>query len=177
MAGEPLFTITGNLIKPDIRFSQNGNAVFTFTVANTPRSYDKESGGWVDQTTTWMNCVMFGKAAEHAGDSYNQGDRVIVQGFLYTEEWQTQPGPNGEPGQKRTAMKMRVEEMGISTKFHPAKSARADRAQGGQQASRPAANDDPWSMDPQVSTAAQTGGMGKQWAQSARNGFPDEPPF
>lgn len=166
MAGEPIITITGNVVRPELRFTGGGKAVFSFTVADTPRV--KKDDKWEDGTTTWWPCVLFGAGAENAGNSVEQGDRVIVQGRCVTETWQDK-----ESGANRSRLKLMVEEMGASLKFREARIIKADRqGQGASQAQTP----DPWGSA-NVQQQMRTGGMGDQWASEARNGFSDNPPF
>jgi len=49
MAGETTLTIVGNLTgDPELRFTPAGHAVADFTVASTPRNYDRQAGQWRD---------------------------------------------------------------------------------------------------------------------------------
>lgn len=178
MAGETQTTIVGNLTAdPELRFTQSGAAVASFTVASTPRRFDKATGEWVDGDPLFMRCNIWRQAAENATESFRKGDRVLVLGTLRQRSFET------KEGDKRTVVELEVEEVGASVRFHPSRSQRPDR-NGGQQAqqqrsTRPPA-DDPWGSAPPAyaggggATRASGGGWG---GGSSGGGFADEPPF
>ena len=83
MAGDTVITIIGNLTSdPELRYTASGAPVANFTVASTPRSFDRNSGQWKDGETLFMRCSVWRDVAENVADSLTKGTRVIVQGRL-----------------------------------------------------------------------------------------------
>lgn len=109
MAGDTLITIVGNLTAdPDLRFTPSGAAVAKFTIASTPRAYDKASGEWKDGETLFLSCNVWRQAAENAAESLTKGMRVMVQGRLKQRSYET------KEGEKRTVYEIEVEDFGPS---------------------------------------------------------------
>lgn len=128
MAGDTLITIVGNATgDPEIRFTPSGAAVANWTVASTPRRFDKQSGQWVDGDTLFMRCSIWRDAAENVAESIHKGDRVIVTGRLVQREYQTREG------EKRTVVELQAEEVGPSLRYATARVTKAQRSQGGGQ--------------------------------------------
>ena len=126
MAGETPITIVGNLTAdPELRFTPNGAAVANFTVASTPRTFDRQTNEFKDGETLFMRCSVWRDAAEHATESLHRGDRVIVTGRLVSRSWQTPEGEN------RTVMEMQVDEVGPSLRYATANVTKAQRGGGG----------------------------------------------
>jgi single-strand DNA-binding protein len=154
MPGLPEVTMTGTLTAdPELRFTQGGHAVVSFTVACNDRKRDAESGKWVDGDATFVRCNLWRQAAENVAESLTRGNRVIVVGQLKQRSYET------KDGEKRTVFELEVTEVGPSLKFATAKVNKAERSAGGSRQS--ASADDPWGSAP-------VGGSG---------GFADEPPF
>lgn len=127
MAGETPITIVGNLTAdPELRFTPSGAAVANFTVASTPRTFDKAANEFKDGETLFMRCSVWREAAENVSESLTRGMRVVVTGRLVSRSWQTQEGEN------RTVMEMQVDEIGPSLRYATAKVTKAQRG-GGQQ--------------------------------------------
>jgi single-strand DNA-binding protein len=156
MAGDTQITVIGNLTgDPELRFIQSGAAVVNFTVASTPRTFDRQSNEWKDGDTLFMRCSLWREAAENAAESLTKGMRVVVVGRLVSRSWEA----NGE---KRTVMELQVDEVGPSLRYSTAKVTRTQRAGsgggggfsggggGGGYASAPAggADNDPWASAP-----------------------------
>jgi single-strand DNA-binding protein len=79
MAGETLITVVGNLTDdPELRFTPSGAAVANFTVASTPRNFDKNSNEWVDGEAMFLRCSIWRQAAENVAESLQRGMRVVV---------------------------------------------------------------------------------------------------
>ncbi len=128
MAGDTTITVIGNLTAdPELRFTPSGAAVANFTVASTPRSFDRQSNDWKDGDTLFMRCSVWRDAAEHAAESLHRGDRVVATGRLVSRSWET---PEGE---KRSVMEMQVDEVGPSLRYATAKVTKAERSSGGGQ--------------------------------------------
>lgn len=152
MAGDTPITIVGNLTAdPELRFIQSGAAVVNFTVASTPRSFDRQSNEWKDGETLFLRCSLWREAAENVAESLTKGMRVIVQGRLVSRSWES----NGE---KRTVNEIQVDEVGPSLRYATAKVTRTQRSggqggggfSGGGAASAPAggSDNDPWASAP-----------------------------
>lgn len=169
MAGETVITLVGNLTgDPELRFTPSGAAVANFTVASTPRTFDRQTSEWKDGETLFMRCSIWREAAESVAESLHRGTRVIVTGRLVSRSWDDK-----ESGQKRTVMEMQVDEIGPSLRYATAKVTKAERGggrggfggqQGGQQQEDPWASGGgqgggTWGNQPQGG-AAQGGGQG-----------------
>ena len=132
MSGEPIITIIGNLTAdPELRFTPSGAAVASFTVASTPRTFDRQAGEWKDGETLFMRCSIWRDAAENVAESLTKGTRVIVQGRLVQRSYTTREGEN------RTVVEMQVDEIGPSLRYAKAQVTRQPR--GGGQPSQPTA--------------------------------------
>ena len=146
MSGDTICTIVGNLTAdPEMRFTPSGAAVASFTVASTPRTFDRQAGEWKDGETLFMRCSIWRDAAENVAESLTKGTRVIVQGRLVQRSYTTREGEN------RTVVEMQVDEIGPSLRYAKAQVTRQPRG-GGQHAQPaafgsgnvPAAAQDPW---------------------------------
>jgi single-strand DNA-binding protein len=173
VAGDTIITVVGNLTAdPELRFTPSGAAVANFTVASTPRIYDRQSGEWKDGEALFLRCNIWREAAENVAESLTRGSRVIVQGRLKQRSFETREG------EKRTVVECEVDEIGPSLRYATAKVNKASRsggggggfgssgggqrgggAAGGSEA-KPA--DDPWGSAP---------------ASGSFSGSDDEPPF
>ena len=166
MAGETIMTVIGNLTAdPELRFTASGAAVANFTVASTPRTFDRASGEWKDGEALFLRCNIWRQPAENVAESLTRGSRVIVSGRLKQRSFET------KEGEKRTVIELEVDEIGPSLRYATAKINRAQRSDGGggggygsSGGSRPSApvNDDPWGSAP---------------AAGSSGGYSDEPPF
>ena len=179
MAGDTVITVVGNLTAdPELRFTPSGAAVANFTVASTPRSFDKNSNEWKDGEALFLRCTVWRQAAENVAESLHRGAAVIVQGRLKQRSFET------KEGEKRTVIELDVEEVGPSLKWATAKVTKASRGGGGGGggnygggggqsygggggggAQQGGGGDDPWA------TSAPAGGA------AASGGWSDEPPF
>jgi single-strand DNA-binding protein len=189
MAGETLITVVGNLTDdPELRFTPSGAAVANFTVASTPRNFDKNTNEWVDGEAMFLRCSIWRQAAENVAESLQRGMRVVVQGRLKARSYEDREG------QKRTVFEIEVDEIGPSLKFATAKVNRTSRQGGGggysgggggstdQGGGRGAApQDDPWATPaaPAAGAGAGQGGAAPAndpWGAPGVGGN-DEPPF
>jgi single-strand DNA-binding protein len=175
VAGDTTITVVGNLTAdPELRFTPSGAAVANFTVASTPRIYDRQSGEWKDGEALFLRCNIWREAAENVAESLTRGSRVIVQGRLKQRSFETREG------EKRTVVEVEVDEIGPSLRYATAKVNKASRSGGGggggggfgggggsrqaPQAAQPSggSGDDPWGSAP---------------ASGSFAGGDDEPPF
>lgn len=159
MAGETVITLIGNLTgDPELRFTPSGSAVANFTIASTPRTFDRQSNEWKDGDTLFLRAAIWKEAAENVAESLTKGMRVIASGRLKSRTYDT------KEGEKRTVMELEVDEIGPSLRYANAKVNRTQR-NGNQGANRPA-NDGAWT--PQATPPATD-----QWATPNNS----EPPF
>src|SRR3954467_9322584 len=170
MAGDTVITVVGNVTDdPELRFTPAGAAVANFTVASTPRSFDRQSNEWKDGDTLFLRCSVWRQAAENVAESLHRGNRVIVQGRLRQRSFETREG------EKRTVIELEVDEVGPSLKFATAKISKTTRGGGGGGGGGGFGGggfggggggqaDDPWASPP----ASAGGGDG---------GYSEEPPF
>jgi single-strand DNA-binding protein len=126
MAGETVITLIGNLTNdPELRFTPSGAAVANFTVASTPRTFDRQSNEWKDGETLFMRCAIWREAAENVAESLTRGTRVVVTGRLQSRTFDT------KEGEKRTVIELQVDEIGPSLRYATAKVAKTSRGSGG----------------------------------------------
>ena len=178
MAGDTTITVVGNLTAdPELRFTPAGAAVANFTVASTPRSFDRQTNEWKDGEALFLRCSIWREAAENVAESLTRGSRVIVSGRLKQRSFETREG------EKRTVVEVEVDEIGPSLRYATAKVNKASRTgaggggggfgggggsrqpaaqSGGAAAGGAAGGDDPWGSAP---------------ASGSFAGGDDEPPF
>lgn len=179
MAGDTTITVIGNITgDPELRFTPSGAAVANFTVASTPRTFDRQSNEWKDGETLFMRCSIWRDAAENVAESLHRGTRVLVSGRLKSRSYET------KEGEKRTVVELEVEEIGPSLRYATAKVVKAQRGSGGNQGgygggggggSTSTSQEDPWATGP-------AGGQQSRPASGGEGGWGsapsyDEPPF
>jgi len=172
MAGETTITLVGNLTAdPELRFTPSGAAVANFTVASTPRTFDRQTNEWRDGDAMFLNCAVWRQAAENVAESLQKGMRVIVQGRLRSRSYETRDG------ERRTVFEIDVDEIGPALRYATAKVTRnaSGSSQGGG-GNRPAAGgfgEDPWASGTPSTAGARSSQGSDPWA----NPQSDEPPF
>ena len=125
MAGETTITVIGNLTNdPELRFTPSGSAVANFTVASTPRTFDRQTNEWKDGETLFLRASIWREAAENVAESLTKGMRVIVSGRLKSRSYET------KEGEKRTVIELEVDEIGPSLRYASAKVNRTQRSGG-----------------------------------------------
>ena len=169
MSNETTITITGNLTAdPELRFTPSGAAVAGFTIASTPRFFDKDTNGWKDGEPLFLRCSIWRGYAENAAETLTKGMQVIATGRLKQRSYEDREGI------KRTVVELDVDDVGPTLRFATAKVTKATRASGqGQPGGQPSGvqrssgpgRDDPWA------TAGASAPAGSGWGGSA------EPPF
>ncbi|AJT42283.1 single-stranded DNA-binding protein [Psychromicrobium lacuslunae] len=128
MAGETTITVVGNLTNdPELRFTPSGSAVANFTIASTPRTFDRNSNEWKDGETLFLRASVWREAAENVAESLTKGTRVIVTGRLKSRSYET------KEGEKRTVIELEVDEIGPSLRYANAKVNRTQRSNSGAQ--------------------------------------------
>jgi single-strand DNA-binding protein len=165
MAGDTIITVVGNLTAdPELRFTPSGAAVANFTVASTPRMFDRQTNEWKDGEALFMRCNVWRQAAENVAESLTRGARVVVTGRLKQRSFET------KEGEKRTVVELEVDEIGPSLRYATAKVNKVSRGSGGGDfgggggggGNRGGGSDDPW---------------GSATPAGAGSGSYDEPPF
>lgn len=125
MAGETVITLVGNLTAdPELRFTPSGAAVANFTVASTPRTFDRQTNEWRDGEAMFLNCAVWRQAAENVAESLQKGMRVIVQGRLKSRSYETREG------ERRTVFEVDVDEIGPALRYATAKVTRTSGGSG-----------------------------------------------
>lgn len=173
MAGETPITIVGNLTAdPELRFTPNGAAVASFTVASTPRTFDRQSGEWRDGEALFLRCSAWRQMAENVAESLTKGMRVMVTGSLKQRSY------DDREGNRRTSYEIDVDEVGPSLKWASAKVTRTSSGNwqgGGQQGGDGYSQSDQgggWNQ-PSQGGGGNRGAQNDPWAGAQS----DEPPF
>ena len=126
MAGETIITVVGNLTAdPEIRTTGSGAAVVSFTIASTPRTWNRNTNQFEDGQALFMRCSAWRDMAEHCAQSLAKGMRVIAQGRLTQHSWED------EQHQRRTSMELQVDEIGPSLRYATAEVTKAQRGTAG----------------------------------------------
>ncbi len=172
MAGETVITVVGNLTAdPELRYTQNGLPVANFTIASTPRNFDRQANEWKDGEALFLRASVWRDFAEHVAGSLTKGMRVVATGRLRQRSYQDREGQN------RTAIELEVDEIGPSLRYATAQVTRAASSGGGGgnfgggggQQARPQqqVQDEPWA----------TPGSSAPDAWSAPGAYGDDTPF
>ncbi|AMM19475.1 single-stranded DNA-binding protein [Frondihabitans sp. PAMC 28766] len=192
MAGETVITVVGNLTSdPELRYTQNGLAVANFTIASTPRTFDRASNEWKDGEALFLRASVWREFAEHVAASLTKGSRVMAQGRLKQRSYET------KEGEKRTSMELEIDEIGPSLRYATAQVTRASSSRdgggsfgggGGAPARQPVGGgngggqqEEPWGQP----AAAPQGGQGSSgsassgdvWNTPGGGTYNDETPF
>jgi single-strand DNA-binding protein len=173
MAGETVIQIVGNLVAdPELKWTPSGAAVASFTIASTPRTFDKNTNAWVDGEALFLRCSLWREAGENAAESLTKGMRVIATGALKQRSYE-------KDGQNRTVVELDVEEIGPSLKYATAKVTKANRNGGGQQSGGNGGGGNSGGRPAQhANQGANSGGWGQQAPGSGWGANADsQPPF
>lgn len=162
---DTIITVIGNMTAdPELRFTASGAPVANFTVASTPRKFDKNTNEWKDEEALFLRCAVWRQLAENVAETFHKGDRVIVQGKLKQRSYE-------KDGERRTSMELEVIEVGVSLAFATAV------------VSRNARNGNSGSSSRGNSSGSNSGGWGQQqpaaedpWGSAPAAGN-EEPPF
>lgn len=166
MPNDVATTITGNLTAdPELRYTNTGQAVASFTIAHTPRYRDTATGEWTDGETWFVPCSAWRDLADNVCGSLAKGHAVVATGRLRARSWET------DTGDKRTRVEMTVDDIGPSLRRATAKVVKTTREHVTDAAAPATASaGDPWTTPP-----APTGPAAG--STTASGGFTDEPPF
>ncbi|AOX45950.1 single-stranded DNA-binding protein [Microbacterium sp. BH-3-3-3] len=173
MAGETVITVVGNLTAdPELRYTQNGLPVANFTIASTPRTFDRQANEWKDGEALFLRASVWREFAEHVAGSLTKGSRVIATGRLKQRSYQDREGNN------RTSIELEVDEIGPSLRYATAQVTRAASSGGGggggQRPQVQQSADEPWST-PGSNNGGNSGGGADAW--STPGSYGDDTPF
>lgn len=106
MANEPTTTLVGNLAAdPEIRYSNSGTPICSFTIVQTPRTFNKATNQWEDGEPLWVRCTVWRDFAENVSQSLRRGMRVIATGKFGSHSYEYN-------GQQRRDVVMQVDAIG-----------------------------------------------------------------
>ncbi|WP_311158135.1 single-stranded DNA-binding protein [Rothia dentocariosa] len=126
MAGETIITVVGNLTSdPELRYTPAGAAVANFTIASTPRTYNRQTGQWEDGEALFLRASIWRDYAENVAETLKKGTRVIAQGRLKSRSYET------KEGERRTSMEIELDEIGPALRYATAQVTRSQRTSGG----------------------------------------------
>jgi len=167
MAGETVITVVGNLTSdPELRYTQNGLAVANFTIASTPRNFDRASNDWKDGEALFLRASVWREFAEHVAGSLTKGSRVIATGRLKQRSYET------KEGEKRTSIELEVDEIGPSLRYATAQVTRAASSRDGGSAAPRGGGGAPVAEEPWAASAPAGGDV---W--NTPGNYTDETPF
>ena len=171
MAGETVITVVGNLTAdPELRYTQNGLAVANFTIASTPRTFDRASNDWKDGEALFLRASVWREFAEHVAGSLTKGSRVIATGRLKQRSYET------KEGEKRTSIELEVDEIGPSLRYATAQVTRAASSrEGGNSAPRGGGQVSSGAEEPWAASAPADSSGGDVW--NTPGNYSDETPF
>jgi single-strand DNA-binding protein len=168
VAGETIITVVGNLTAdPELRYTQGGLAVANFTIASTPRTFDRQANDWKDGDALFLRASCWREFAEHVAGSLTKGSRVIATGRLKQRNY------DDRDGNKRTAIELEVDEIGPSLRYATAQVTRASGGStggGGGRGQVSGGAEEPW-----AASAPAAGGGDDVW--NTPGNYNDETPF
>ncbi len=166
MAGETIITVVGNLTAdPELRYTQGGLAVANFTIASTPRTFDRQANDWKDGDALFLRASCWREFAEHVAGSLTKGSRVVATGRLKQRNY------DDRDGNKRTAIELEVDEIGPSLRYATAQVTRASGGStgGGGRGQVAGGAEEPWAA------SAPAAGGDDVW--NTPGNYTDETPF
>lgn len=164
MAEETIITVVGNLTAdPELRFTPSGSAVANFTIASTPRTFDRQTNEFKDGEALFLRSSVWREQAENVAETLTKGMRVIAQGKLKQRSYDT------KEGEKRTVMELEIEDIGPALRFASAKVTRTNRSGGGNRGTQ--------SQPPQQSAPQQTQGNWGQPQGAPQQSAPSNDPW
>jgi single-strand DNA-binding protein len=166
MAGETVITVVGNLTAdPELRYTQNGLAVANFTIASTPRTFDRQSNDWKDGEALFLRASVWREFAEHVAGSLTKGSRVIATGRLRQRSYET------KEGEKRTSIELEVDEIGPSLRYATAQVTRTSGGGGGNRG-QVGQSSEPWAASAPATSSSDP------WSNpGGGGGYADDTPF
>lgn len=168
MAGETIITVVGNLTSdPELRYTQNGLAVANFTIASTPRNFDRAANDWKDGEALFLRASVWREFAEHVAGSLTKGARVVATGRLKQRSYET------KEGEKRTSIELEVDEIGPSLRYATAQITRSPGGSGG--ASGGSGRNAVPASEPWAASSPSAAGGSDVW--NTPGSYEDETPF
>jgi single-strand DNA-binding protein len=165
MAGETIITVVGNLTSdPELRYTQNGLAVANFTIASTPRTFDRASNDWKDGDALFLRASVWRDFAEHVAGSLTKGSRVVATGRLRQRSYET------KEGEKRTSIELEIDDIGPSLRYATAQVTRTSSSRDS--GSRGQSAEEPWATSGPAASAGQSADV---W--NTPGSYNDETPF
>jgi len=182
MAGETVITVVGNLTAdPELRYTNSGVPFASFTIASTPRTFDRQNNEWKDGEALFLRATVWREFAEHVANSLTKGTRVIARGNLRQRSY------DDKDGQRRTSYELDVDEIGPSLRYATAQVTRVPRGQGGFGMTQPSGQsewgrtaprgDNPWGGNTSGGSNGSGGASSSSQGGGFGSGFDDEQPF
>ena len=172
MAGETIITVVGNLTAdPELRYTQNGLPVANFTIASTPRTFDRQANEWKDGEALFLRASVWREFAEHVAGSLTKGARVVATGRLKQRSYQDREGNN------RTSIELEVDEIGPSLRYATAQVTRAASGGGGGGQRPQVQADEPWSTPGSSGGGSNNAGGGADAWSTPGGNYGDDTPF
>ena len=163
MTGETIITVVGNLTAdPELRYTQGGLPVANFTIASTPRTFDRQANEWKDGEALFLRASVWREFAEHVAGSLTKGSRVVATGRLKQRSYQDREGNN------RTSIELEIDEIGPSLRYATAQVTRAASSGGAQARQQPTSES--WATPAPVNPPAA------EWAAEPMS-YGDDTPF
>lgn len=134
-------TIVGRLgADPEIKFTNNGNAICSLTVV-TDQRYKDDAGKWQSKDTSWWRVTAWRQLAENCADTLQKGDLVMCVGKMKQRSYET------AEGEKRSTWELEAQSVGPDLARVAAKINRAEKTSGKEAYDQAkAAMDDPWAQ-------------------------------
>lgn len=122
----------------ELRYTPNSKATASFSVADTPRRKNEQTGQFEDAgPTLWQRVQVWGPEAEKAAEEVRKGSLVSVSGRVKAEEWQDK-----QTGETRKSTTLVADVVYV----HPPKDHQGQSSQSSSRGQVP--QDDPWGSSP-----------------------------
>jgi single-strand DNA-binding protein len=178
MAGETIITVVGNLTAdPELRFTQNGLAVTNFTIASTPREFDRQANEWKDGEPIFLRASAWRDFAQNIANTLVKGSRVIAQGELKIRQFTRDDNTKG------TSVELNLSGIGPELRYATATVQRTSGGSGGQQGQQQQGQVQGGSYGGNQGAQGAWAGQGQQQQQGADawstpgGNYGDETPF
>lgn len=101
---------TGNVgSDPEVQFTSSGRALVKFSVAETERIKDQQTGEWSNGDTTWWRCTAWGPFGETIAETITKGQSVTVKGRVKIREYD-------KDGEKKYSTEVTVDDLGLDVR-------------------------------------------------------------
>jgi single-strand DNA-binding protein len=116
-------SLSGNLTRdPELRFTQSGRPVTSFSIAVNERVKNEDTGEWEDTEPEFFDCNAWGTQAENVAEYLSKGDRVVAVGQFRDETY------TNRDGERVTKTKFTAKDIGPSMLWNGAKVIKASRS-------------------------------------------------